>query len=76
MLLADSRGRACECTIAFNRDGTAYLESGIYFDNETEVPNDELEWMQDNYVDKLEEQAFERVISRADWMLDEMRDRE
>jgi hypothetical protein len=58
--------RECECEVAFNRDGSAYLECGRYTDTDNEVPDSELDWMQLEYADRLELEAFERAIMRAE----------
>jgi hypothetical protein len=61
MTVKDSKGRECE--IDFNSDAYDYFEitGGIYLDDKSEVPQDEIDWIADRYAGDI----FEDIASNA-----------
>lgn len=66
----DSKGRpVCDVQVSGYGD-EAYIEGAHYDDTPAgvteEVPEDELEWMQDHFAAEIAELAFENAVGRAE----------
>lgn len=70
LTLTDSKGRVAYVELDFGFDvEDTYIVGGVY-DDDSEVTDEELDWMQHAHADKLAEEYFERAMARAESMED------
>lgn len=74
--IRDQKGREVEVSRVDGHVGEgAYIEECYYADDDSEVPDDVIDWLNDNYAEQLYEQFYEDMVGRAEDAFDAMRDR-
>ena len=66
MLVKDSNGRECEISVYGRFDDDIQIDSAVYTDDGTDVPDDQVEFLYDHYASEIYEHWFENQIGAAE----------
>jgi hypothetical protein len=64
------KGRPVELEFDSNRDGSMFVSSGFYTDDNKDLTDEEMDDITDNYFDVMYDAHLDRLISAADFMED------
>lgn len=75
MLVKDSKGRAVELYLYGDEPDDIQVEDIFYADDESDVPEDEVEYIMDKYADAIYEEFAEQQAARYENYSDSLEDR-
>jgi hypothetical protein len=74
MIVKDSTGREVYITVYGRYIDDIEIDEAYYMDDESDVPNDEIDFILDNYASEIEEAWMDRQCSMAEDLMDRMKE--
>jgi hypothetical protein len=74
MIITDSNGKQVYVRVSGRYVDDLEITDAYYIDDDTEVSDDEIDFIMDNYQEEMSEAWFENQCSMADDIMDRMKD--